>query len=163
MKFYKLLFGASIACLLTIASATAMADACLDGFIVNTTVNDIDVDGRDCFVYDTVVRGDVRANNGGSFFIANSRVLGIILVNSTGNVTITNTNLFSNTMSVDDSGFVAVANNEIDGSNETSNILLTNNEVVGVYNNKVDGVIKCVNNALQESSGNVSEGTDECR
>jgi len=48
------------------ASGAAMAAPdCLFGFIANETVDDINIDGQNCYISDVLVLGNVTIRNGG--------------------------------------------------------------------------------------------------
>lgn len=170
MKFHKLLVSAATVCLLTVISGCGgnsgddtTTDFCLDGFIVNLTVGDVIVNGRECFILDTVVLGDVQVSDSASFTISKSRVLGSISVSGSEQANVIDNRIFNNSIDIRTSDVVTIVNNTVEDNDGVSNLFLTSNTSVGIYHNTVDGSITCINNATVKSSGNVaSGGIDGC-
>ena len=172
MEYQKLFLSAATGCLLLGASGgAALAQeedvTCESGIINNETVNNITVDGRSCFVSETIVLGSVTVTNSPTFAMSNNTVHGSVSVTGDGdeNVLINRTRVFNGPLTVTGAAIVWIFNNPVGGGTnpETANAVFQDNtDEVEIFHNVVNGDLLCANNNFVATSGNIVRGSDTC-
>jgi hypothetical protein len=163
MRIQKLLISAATSCFLVGASGAAVAADCAAGVINNRTVNNLKVTGTNCYVSETIVKGNVTVTDSPNFAMINNRVLGKITITGGGAVLLKDNELFDDRIRVDGTGIVWIFSNRLQGDPTTSNMVLKNSaDEVEIFNNTVDGNLVCENNSFQLASGNAVGGTNTC-
>ena len=159
MKLNKLLVNAAAACLLAGASGVAMAASCASGFIVDRTVDSIEINGQSCFIIGVRVRGDVIVENSPSLSMVEIDVGGRIRVQNTDFVAIVNTRVTGGSLKVTESGLVAVKDNDV----KAGSININTNVGAVVSRNDSERNINCLNNGELDSRFNHAKGDDNCK
>jgi hypothetical protein len=90
MKTQKLLVIVALVCLLVGASSVALAqDTCEGYYIEGKTFESLTLTGQSCFLVNVTITGDLTVTNAGKFNLQNSDVGGIIRVETSEDVSIT--------------------------------------------------------------------------
>jgi hypothetical protein len=148
---------------------------CQFGFIANETVDDINVDGQNCYINDTLVLGDVTVRNGGEVVIRKSRVFGTVRIVDSSDIGFFDNVVVNGNVLVIRPITAYIANNALLRSGQGSERRMVirgvgaNNETEGeegegegealIFENTVEeGTIRCRNNNGQAfARGNIAE------
>ena len=159
MSVQRFIFG-GVAVLLSfgVSSAAISAD-CAEGFIVYERVQNINIDGQDCFIHNVFVEGNVNAQNGASLTMIDNTINGKVTIKNYGSVSVVgNTvNGTGDALKVNENTSAAVALNISRG-----NILVNRNVLAIVNRNRTDGNLICTANGELDDFGNDAAGEEEC-
>lgn len=150
METQRILVKAAAVCLLLGASSAAMAVNCPVGIIVGKTVDEITVDGTNCFISDVVVLGGITVSNGGELVVRETRVFGDVRIENTSDIGFFDNEIVDGNVIVDGARVVYVAGNILIRSGRPRRLVVRNNLSDGegvIWNNIVEeGRIRCRNN-----------------
>ena len=165
MKLEKLFVTAAAGCLLVGASGIVVAQDsnCEGGIVNNRTVNNLTVTDQECFVSETIARGNVTVSNSPSFIMTNSTVAGTITITggADDSVYIYDVEIFNNA-SVNGGSNVWWIDNSFIGEAANSNLTVENAEEAQFWYNRMNGNLTCSNNNSQFNFANLVFGEDTC-
>ncbi len=162
MKSQKLIVSVAIACLLFGAPGVAMAlDTCEGGVIEppegeeTITVDEIILDGEDCFVKDVIVTGDVIVSNSEDFNLIDCEVKGNVKVTSSRAVII-----LGNSVGIAGGGEEGEGE---EGEGENGDLTVANNERVWLLANINTGSTRVIRNLIAVVKANAATFNLLCR
>lgn len=166
MRLQKLLIGITVGYLLIGAPGIAMAEGCKTGVRLNDTVENLRIDGTTCYVFDSVVNGNVYVTNSARFFMHGSRVFGKVTIIGGEDTGLVENLVVGRVLVRNGTGDVLLSNNILTGTTDPSDMVVKNNagsdtEVL-IYGNNVSGNLQCEGNTVELATANVVDGQINC-
>lgn len=169
MKLYKQFLTATTGCLLLSAAGAAMAVDCPRGFIRETTVPSIEIDGQVCVIDDVVVQGAVTVTNSPELFMSDVDVGGPLTVTGGESAIFLRVDVKSGDFSVTGAKLAVVGANTVQGGPAPDgtvvpggNLLVNDNIGAAVQSNAANGNITCTGNTELDAFDNIASGTINC-
>jgi len=156
MKLLKLLSPVITACILIGTSNAAIAAGCKGGYIEGQELDSLNLDGKTCFVVNTIIDGDVKVKNSEGFFLIDSVVRGDVKVTQ-GDETYISRNTIGKDLTVDRMDHAIVVLNIVDG-----NTGILGNDKADVKGNVFLINLFCDNNRRLDELKNTVNGAKDC-
>lgn len=157
MKIWKLLLSAATACLLVGGSGAAMAVDCADGSIIYDRVDEIVINGQDCYIHNTLVIGSVKVQNSASFILIDSTVGGEVKVTDSGTAILVGNSVLDGGLQASRNDYSGVVLNIVSNS-----IWVNDNLQADVVRNVAGINILCSGNDKLDSFLNQAGGELDC-